>query len=58
MIKNEKCIVFGITITVSLIISIIMISLALINNINILIHMLLIFIGFVSGSFILFMNKD
>lgn len=58
MIKNEKGIVFGITITVSLIISIIMISLALISNINILIPMLLIFIGFVSGSFILFMNKD
>ena len=58
MIKNEKGIVFGIMISVSLIISIIMISLALISNINILIPMLLIFIGFVSGSFILFMNKD
>ena len=58
MIKNEKGIVFGITITVSLIISIIMICLSFMSNTNILIPMLLIFIGFVSGSFILFMNKD
>ena len=58
MIENKKAIVFGIMISVSLIISIIMICLALVSNINILIPMLLIFIGFVSGSFILFMNKD
>ncbi|CAM2077108.1 MAG: hypothetical protein NSGCLCUN01_01296 [uncultured Clostridium sp.] len=58
MIENKKGIVFGIMIAVSLIISIIMICLALISNINILIPMLLICIGFVLGSFVLFMNKD
>lgn len=58
MIENKKAIVFGIMISVSLIISIIMICLSFMSNTNILIPMLLIFIGFVSGSFILFMNKD